>query len=259
MYEEYCREIGVYGKEWEKIHGGYFSDLTVAACLIRKVDEAIEALRPQVIVDLGGGTGFLLEELMKKRSQTDLRMVAVDVSNTQLCGIRNPAISRVLCSIDRVRREDLDEESRRFLFIVRSVLHYFGKDGLPQVLKHLRSQMRKGEIFVHQTACFESHDAARCLNTIYQEMRTGKWYPTVQELSSLLENAGWQITAIAPAPKLPLTSEELSLRYGLSRSEAARICRVTLEEYGEMDDVFCARQDGFCAYLHYRIFTCVAR
>jgi hypothetical protein len=62
--------------------------------------------------------------------------------------------------------------------MMRSVLHYFGKDGLRPVLRHLRAQAKPGEYFIHQTASFERVRDANCLNNLYAMMRTQKWYPT---------------------------------------------------------------------------------
>jgi hypothetical protein len=37
-----------------------------------------------------------------------------------------------------------------------------------------------------------------------------------------------------------------------------RIRDVIMRQFGEIRDVFRKTPDGFCAYLQYRIFTCVA-
>ena len=44
------------------MHGGYFSDPAIADPFIGFVQKAIDVSKPGVIVDLGGGTGFVLHD-----------------------------------------------------------------------------------------------------------------------------------------------------------------------------------------------------
>jgi hypothetical protein len=252
------KESGVYGKHWNAMHGGYFSDPAMADPFIGFVQKAIHVSKPGVIIDLGGGTGFVLYELIKRCAAPGIHLVNLDVSQKQLNVAHNRRILSVRRSIDEFRRSDINPGDKRFLFIMRSALHYFGREGLMPLLHHLRSQMKYGEFFVHQTACFNSTGGARCLNRLYDCMRTGKWYPTSKQLCRFLEKAGWGIMSVDPAPALPLTSEDLGRRYRLSKHRLAEIRNEMAKSPGEKNDIFRLTPKGFCAYLHYQIITCFA-
>lgn len=258
MNEEYLREVSVHGSHWDKIHGHYFSDPSIAHCLVNKTVEVVRASKPHVIADLGGGTGFFLSELAKEPSCDGIRMVDIDLSDAQLSCVHNFRLSSVGCSIECVSRGDICGPSERALFVSRSTFHYFGKAGIAPLLSHLRSEMEEGEFLIHQSACFESQVHADCLNLLYGSMRTHKWYPSVNGLSTLLNDAGFTIGSVLPAPPLALTSEDLSFRYGLSKTDSLRIGKEMMDEFGEIEDVFHKRDDGFTAFLHYKIFACTA-
>ncbi|MCK5783233.1 MAG: hypothetical protein KAH06_02210, partial [Desulfobacterales bacterium] len=66
MNEEIEKEIGIHGSRWEGFHQGYFSDPVVSGVLVGEIIAGIEESDPAVLVDLGGGTGYLLSELMKE-------------------------------------------------------------------------------------------------------------------------------------------------------------------------------------------------
>jgi SAM-dependent methyltransferase len=258
MRREISKEIGIHGPQWHTLHGGYFSDATIAGRFIEEVRKAIAASHPEVLVDLGGGTGYLLAELIKHNVDSDIRLVNLDCSDAQLAMARHRRISSICGSIADFMRIDVDQESKRFLLIMRSVLHYFGRDGLMPLLNHLRSQMKEGEIFVHQTASFESGREACCINMLYKLMGTSKWYPTIKELCRCIEKAGWTITAISSACTLTLASDDLAKRYSLDEHDIAHIRVEIIKRFGRTSPVFKLMHGGFCAYLHYRIYTCVA-
>ena len=144
------------------------------------------------------------------------------------------------------------------MWLMRSVLHYAGEDGLVPLLGHLRAQAAAGERWVHQTACFERGEDAACLNELYRRMRTGKWYPTVEGLRGCLEQAGWKVDGIRAAAVLPLESGELGMRYGIGPDELRAIGRDLAGAFGERQGVFTGGAEGFRAYLHYRIWVCTA-
>lgn len=252
------KESGIYGKQWNAMHGGYFSDPAIADPFIGFIQKAIDVSNPGVIVDLGGGTGFVLHELIKRCSDPGIRLVNLDVSQKQLNVTHNSRILSVRRSIAEFRRSDIGTGNKRLLFIMRSALHYFGKEGLMPLLRHLRSQMKTGEFFVHQTACFNSAAGARCLNMLYDCMGTGKWYPTSKQLCRFLEKAGWSIMSVDPAPALPLTSDDLCRRYRLDKHRLAEIRNELAKSHGEKNAILKLTPKGFCAYLHYQIVTCLA-
>ncbi|MBN2207717.1 MAG: class I SAM-dependent methyltransferase [Candidatus Coatesbacteria bacterium] len=252
-------ETSIHGAQWLTLHDGYFSDPTIAAPLLKTVGEAVTASRPQVVVDLGGGTGFLLTELIRQGLvPTTIRLVCLDCSERQLCVAKHGRIRSVCCTLADFRRCNIAQGAERLIFMMRSVLHYFGREGLVQTLRHIRDQANEGELFVHQTASFANKEEADCMNALYQRMRTAKWYPTVEELSGRMAAAGWSLGSISPAPILELTSDDLSKRYGLDGRDIASIREEMSQRFGGMERVFRPVEAGFRAYLPYRIYTCVA-
>ena len=107
MDEQINREIGVHGREWDSFHEGYFSDANIAGTLIDRIKDAITTAHPDVIVDLGEGTGFLLSELSQQDLSKDIRLVNLDCSDAQLDIARSRGIDSVLGSIDTFKRGDI--------------------------------------------------------------------------------------------------------------------------------------------------------
>ena len=256
--KEIDREAGVHGRAWDHMHGGYFADPAVAAPLLDVVAAAVARGRPDVIADLGGGTGFLLGEILRRDLAPASRLVNADASVAQLEQVRHPRLSTVCVALDELRRAQLAQPGERLLFLMRSVLHYAGRDGLNPLLARLRAQLQPGEGFVHQTACFEEARDAECINRLYALLRTGKWYPTEADLRVRLAAAGWSVTATAAAASLPLSADELGERYHRTPAQLAEIRRALLEEFGDTSCVFDASPTSFCAYLPYTIFSCLA-
>jgi hypothetical protein len=255
---EILRELDIHGLTWEKLHGGYFADPLTASLFVKKIIQTVKASNPEVLVDLAGGTGYILNEVIRYNINPNIRLVNIDLSGKQLSCNNNPDISKIRACISDFNRREIDSPQKKFLFIMRSAFHYFGKNGIKPFLQHLRSQMKEGEFFIHQTASFVFRRDARCINSLYEQMGTGKWYPTVRELRKLMENAGWSVLSVSRAPKLPLSSDDLARRYGLSRNAVMRIRKNLMSNSGETENVFVKMPNGFCAYLHYYMYTCVA-
>jgi hypothetical protein len=255
--EQISREVGVHGQQWNSMHEGYFSDSIIARPLIETITRYLSDSDNDVIVDLGGGTGFILAELIRKSATANMSPVNLDCSAIQLDAMEKNGISCVNGLISDFRRNDLVTTDKRIFFIMRSVLHYFGRDGLIPVLRHIRNQACPSEMFIHQTACFESAAEAQCINFLYREMGTPKGYPTLSELHDSMISTNWQVIDIITAPPLKLSSVELGQRYGLDLQAMAKIGSRMMEKHGEIENVFQQEQDGFVAYLHYRI--CVTR
>lgn len=256
MKEQIKREEGVHGKHWGAVHGGYFSDPVVAAPLVRSVKDLVAKSGVDTIIDLGGGTGSLLSLLLADGVGRGVSLVNLDASIIQLGVAAKAGLSCVRGSVDSFLRCDVGHEESRCLFMMRSVLHYFGKDGLLLVLRHLRAQTRPGEFFVHQTASFLHRQDADSLNELYEIMRTQKWYPTVDFMCECLKTEGWKVLEVLPALPLPLTSEELMQRYDLSQAELLRISDRLSSNPFVSEDIFKKTDDGFCAFLHYWIYVC---
>jgi len=256
MNEQIKREEGIHGKHWDTVHGGYFSDSDVAAPLIKKVQELAGKSGADIIVDIGGGIGFLLSQLRADGGEGGVSLINLDDSAIQLDVAMETGISCVRGSVDSFLRSDVGPDGGCFLFMMRSVLHYFGEDGLRAVLRHLRDQTKQGEFFVHQTASFRSPQDANCLNELYRMMRTQKWYPTVDFLRECLKTEGWQVIEVLPGLPLPLTDGELMRRYDLDQTDILRISDRLSRNFYVSEDVFQRKDGGFCAFLHYWIYVC---
>ena len=248
----------VHGQRWGEFHNGYFSDPAIAAPLIHAVHGVLAKSPADVVVDLGGGTGFLLSQLAARGVGAAAKLVDVDCSDAQLAMAGKAGLATIRASIDEFQRRAVATRDQRLFLMMRSVLHYLGEDGLRPLLRHLRDQARDGEFFVHQTAAFDNALETACFNALYQQMRIPKWYPTVDDLKKRLAEAGWRVTDTIAAPTLVLASEDLGLRYALDAADLARIRERMTTEFGAANRVFHLTPTGFDADLHYRIFTCVA-
>lgn len=258
MNDSVSREQHVHGLAWRGLHDGYFEDPKIAAPLVNVVLEALDHSTPDVLADLGGGTGFVLGLIAKRVPKTQLRLVNVDSSSQQLGISDHDGIVRIQGPLAELTRGKIASSDEKICFLMRSVLHYAGQQGLRPLLRHLGNQMKEGEYFIHQTACFAEQKDADCLNLLYRRMRTGKWYATVAGMTDACAANGWRVDSVDTAPPLLLTLGELSRRYGVSRKEMDGIGREILGKYGQTDGVFESSTDGFRAYLHYRVFTCQA-
>ena len=252
---EVARERSVQGRAWDKVHLGYFSDSEAADVLVETILRRAEESRPEAVADIGGGTGFILGELARRGLDPGIGLVNLDISRDQLAAVRRRGIRRVRGTISGFRREEILDGGGEILFVMRSVLHYLGPEGLPAALRHIRNQMKKGEHFIHQTACFDQGRNAGCLNAVYAGMGSAKRYPASGDLTGQLEAAGFSVIESRPAPPLVLTSGALGERYGLTRDEMKKIGRRVRESFGIIPGVFEAGREGFTAYLSYRVFV----
>jgi hypothetical protein len=252
------REHTSQGAQWGAVHHGYFGREDVAAPLVDAVFAAFDGTPPAVLADLGGGTGFLLGQVLQRDPSPPFRLVNVDLSADQLAECHGTCIEPLQVSASKVLRAELGVSDGRLLLMMRSVLHYFGHEGALRLLRHLRGQMEEGEAFVHQTACFWLAPHRRCINLLYQRMATGKYYPLVGELEFLLNKAGFEVLSAVAAPSLILDSPSLATRYDLTDELVQAIRDELLEDFGALPHVFQPEPVGFTAWLHYHIFTCRA-
>jgi O-methyltransferase involved in polyketide biosynthesis len=163
-------------------------------------------------------------------------------------------------SVDRVTRKELlaEDTDGKLLLIARAVLHYFGRNGLDSLLNHLHGQLRPGEFFIHQSGAFTSQQDADMINHLYARMESGKWFFTVDELKSRLEDARFIVREILPAPSLGMSSSDLGERYELSPEQIASIGQEIEQLFGRNQDVFARNGGEFIARLHTCIFVCEA-
>lgn len=246
-----------YGKKWNDVHDGYFSDLEIAAPFILAAIDGVSKSNPDVIADLGGGTGFLVS-LLKKHCRGVSRFYNVDVSEKQLSQTPDPEVRTVCNSLMALSRNSFAEAGESLMFCTRSTFHYFGREGYAPLLEHLRSNMRRGEIMIQQTACFSEPRDRDILNLIYEMMGTDKWYPLEKDLESMIKETGWHAYASVSASPIRLSMEALRSRYMLEADAMKEIRNAVLKRFGESEGVFTVNESGFDAYLHYRIITCEA-
>jgi hypothetical protein len=135
--EQINREIGVHGQQWNSLHDGYFSDSIIARPLVETIIKYLAVSDTNVLIDLGGGTGFILNELISRGATKNINLINMDCSSTQLEVMEKKGISCINGFISDFTRNDLPASDKRLFFIMRSVLHYFGKDGLIPILRHI--------------------------------------------------------------------------------------------------------------------------
>lgn len=254
--QEIEREQGIHGERWGVLHGGYFSSAEIAQPLLEQVIHYARQSKAATVVDLGGGTGTLSHLLMKQLSPLPFSLINMDSSAEQLKTAQAAGMRTHPGTVETFRRADLCPNGGSMLYMMRSVLHYLGREALAEALEYIRSQTAQGEYFIHQTACFDSQEEADCLNTLYAMMRTEKWYPAEARLTELLQQTGWTVVNILPAPTLSLSSEDLKLRYALSAEDLLEIRSRLSSEYSACTHLFKPDETGFTAYLPYRIFIC---
>ena len=251
-------EKNVHGENWNKAHGGYFSNKTVSSDYLTEILKIIKNTKPDILVDLGGGTGYILSELIRKNISDNIQLVNLDLSDAQIAQIHSAKIKAIRGSFSEFKRKEIANHNQQLMLIARSILHYVEKKDLTNLLAHIRSQMHPGEVFLHQTACFKNKHDANCLNSLYEQMNTDKWYPTLTELHSPLEQTGFEIIDVKTAPSLPLKREELSERYTITSEIMAGISKKLLTEFGAIRKVLEFSDKSFTAHLHYHIFFCRA-
>jgi hypothetical protein len=221
--------------------------------------DAAYTVKPDVLADLGGGTGFLLDEVRRRMEWSPKpALVSVDTAREQLACCPEP-ISTLQCSVEELERGMLVEAEGSLMVCMRSVLHYLGEEMLRPDLGRFRSMLLPGEPIVHQTICFWSKREQAVANLLYERMGTGKWYPTVSFLVDALEEEGFRVADIRPAAPIPLTSAELEQRYSIDHAKMIKIGRELEDQCGsDPSEVFHRSRNGFTAYLDYMIMTCIA-
>ncbi len=254
-----ANEQKLYGKKWDTIHGGYFANPEIASPLVEAILDAAHVAKPTVLGDLGGGTGFVLNEVGQKMEWSPApALVCVDTAREQLDRCPEPIVA-LECAVEGIKRGMLIEPGGTLMICMRSVLHYLGEEMLKPDLGHFRSILEQGECLVHQTICFRSEREQAVANLLYDRMDTGKWYPTVGFLIGALKEEGFRLADIRPAAPIPLTSAELEKRYGIDHETMLEIGKELERQCGgHLSEVYHRSRNGFTAYMDYLVMTCIA-
>lgn len=258
MSYEAKREAHVHGKLWEKAAAGYFSDKRIARDYVAAIMRAAYSSKPSAIVDLGGGTGFIFEQLIEAGLAENVKLVVLDASESQLAMCENPRITPMKGAFQSFRRADIMEGTGSMMLICRSVLQYAGIFGQKPWLNHARSQMKPGEWFVHQSGCSDDAEAALELDVLFELMGVDKWVPHREALARLLAQAGFEVKDDFPMPPAAMISEELAVRYGVAPETLARIESGLRRTCANRPDLFKAAPGGFTFNFPYRVFVCRA-
>ncbi|MFA6034445.1 MAG: class I SAM-dependent methyltransferase [Myxococcota bacterium] len=251
------REIHVHGSSWAKQGAGYFSDKGMAAGYVAEIIRVARDARPSTVADLGGGTGFILEQLAEAGIGDRVRLVVIDESVAQLsvCGPRVVPLQRSILELDR---RDLLNCGETLMLISRSVMHYSGFEGQAPWLRHVRSLMKPGEWFVHQPGCADDAEMSAALNSLFDRMGLDKWVPHREELLKMLAGSGFEVTGDLPAPSVGMVSDELVLRYGVPPLRMTEIGEGLRQGCAHRPDFYRATPEGFVFDFPYRIITCRA-
>ncbi len=94
------KEMIIHGPRWATIFDGYFSNSEIAQPLVKAVEQAIDATHAEAVADIGGGTGFILKELLR-RGLKGVRLVDVDASPKQLSACNDDRIVALQASADK--------------------------------------------------------------------------------------------------------------------------------------------------------------
>lgn len=258
MGYESRREEHVHGDSWARQASGYFSDKGIARDYVAAIMRVVRKSRPAVIADLGGGTGFILEQLIEAGISDDVKLVVIDESGPQLAACRNPRITLIKGVLQSFRRTDVAREDGQLMLICRSVLQYAGIEGQMPWLCHVRGEMRPGEWFVHQSGCTEDPEASVLLNRLFEMMGVDKWVPGRDAFVQMLTEARLEVRENFLMPPIGMVSEELAYRYGVSPEDMKSIEAELRGTCAGRPDMFKTTPAGFVFNFPYRVFLCSA-
>jgi hypothetical protein len=248
-----------FASRWEHLHHGYFADHGVLKFYVDTVESLLPECKPDVIVDLTGTRGQVLEEISARHSSADFRLIKIGLADSITPAGLHPRIEVLQQPILDLNREQLCPHGQHMMLLMRSLLHFFGEENQCFFLRHIRTLMDKGEYFIHQSACFRRSKEADCLNTIYSHMeRTDKWFPTFDQMELNLTRSGFRTITHLPAVPLSLTSFDLAERYKIDQDKMIAIRDDLMHHYGNLPATFTLVPRGFRAWMHYSLFLCQA-
>jgi len=252
------REAHVHGSQWGSLYDGYFGDKQIARNYVAAIMRAAGKCKPSAIVDLGGGTGFILEQLVEAGIADDIRLVNLDESDAQLAVCKKKRITSRKGGLQSLCRSDIVNEAGSLMLICRSVLQYGGILGQKPWLNHLRRQLKKGEWFVHQSGCSDDLEAALALDVLFEMAGVDKWVPHKEAFVRLLKKAKFEITEDFPVQPLGMPSDGIAVRYGVSPQRMAEIKADLQRTCANRPDLFKSTPSGFVFNFPYRVFVCKA-
>jgi len=252
------REAHVHGKLWAKQAAGFFSDPNMARDYVAAIMRLALKHNPSAIADLGGGTGFVLEQLIAAGLAENIKLVNIDTSDSQLAMCQNPRITPMKGTLESFRRVNIMGETGSLMLISRSVLQYGGILKQKPWLNHVRSQMKPGEWFVHQSGCEADVEGALALDVLFEQMGVGKWVPHKEAFVRLLVQAGFEVTDDFTVPAVEMASEELAVRYGVAPDVMAQIEADLRRTCSNRPDLVKFASSGFVFQFPYRVFLCKA-
>ena len=190
------------GDRWYNDHIDYFSDPDVARPYIGAIIDIMVSQRPNVLADIGGGSGSITSQLAERDAWKKVRFMNLDLSyeNGHISRGEGPFSS---CGYRaELKREELVEEGQRLMMINRSPLQTLGVDNQRPFISRIRRLMRPGEAIVMQVSCFDSEEAKDCMNTIQSLMGTGDWYPTRSLVESMMNASDWEVLGWNDSPPM---------------------------------------------------------
>ena len=253
-----AREIHIHGERWAQLYDGYFSDTRVAREYVAAIIRTALAHPPAAIVDLGGGTGFILEQLVAEGIPEDVRLVNMDESASQLAMCRHPRIKTLAGAIQSFRREEIVKSGERLMVVCRSALHYGGIARQKPWLALVRAQMQAGEWFVHQSGCANDIDGALALDILFEMAGVDKWVPHKAALTRLLQQAKFDIVEDFAMLPLKMPAAVLKMRYQLTPQTLADIEAELRRICARRPDLLAFTPAGFIFNFPYRVFVCQA-
>jgi SAM-dependent methyltransferase len=250
------RETGVHGAQWGGQYEGYFGSRKKAQQLIEAIEQCADATTPTVIVDLGGGTGFLLDELIQRqRIPSTARLINMDLSERQLEQVRHPRIMTLQNSFMEFLRQDVATGDDTLMLFTRSTLHYAGVLGQLPTLRHIREQLLPGECFIQQTLAIDEPEDALLVDELIERMHSSKWITPFNALIRNCRRVGFDVIQWTDAPVLNITDTEFSARYHVPVQEMQQIRDILQKAYAERT-VWSVNEHGFVMHLPYKIVAC---
>lgn len=252
-------EQHVHGARWAAVDDGYFVSPEVARPLVDATLDAVAQSRPAAVVDLGGGTGFILERLIDSGIDANIKLVDLDDSAAQLEEIHDGRITRLKASIPAFHREHLGIGDGGLVFITRSTLHYANVMGQRPWLHHIRGEMRPGEFFIHQTLDAPDADQALVANLFLEHGRQGKWVCARAVMRRILDEANLPVESESQARTLTFPERDLVDRYKLSAAEIQDLKSDLAQYTDKYPELVELTANGLNMHFPYRIYTCRAR